>query len=434
MNRRAIWSLLTLILLLTLLSGCYSIQEGGALDAATSEKIPAEADAEKAMKMRGYDIPTENVLAGLRFVPSSTTGGFWTWTLFMQAYIQGFDPVTDTKYIPCYQAGCMHTDESCPAYFGDIAGLAEYRGNFYAMVYRNDETASAFVTRPASGGPMRVLASWEPETENEVKRCGLLCLSFGKAYIIVRQETYTVTAEGEETQSINACSLWSIDLETGEAVELIPDTSDRRLYGIWKDCLVYSEAEVLENAPSFDEWLLEQPEGTPWSDYTLQYVRYRLLYRDFKTGETRTLVDRSEDFVMTVDPNVCWGQYVVYQVDRSLYVYDMEAQKAKELFTHMQGDWDYYNYQLQDGHVIAICGTDEFCRSFAIDITEGTAVEMDNRGGNCVAFSIKYECDDYFVGLLSGKSTGVEDYCLRKEDFYRSDYDAAFRVDSGGAG
>ena len=85
----------------------------------------------------------------------------------------------------------------------------------------------------------------------------------------MRQETYTVTAEGEETQSINACSLWSIDLETGEAVELIPDTSDRRLYGIWKDCLVYSEAEVLENAPSFDEWLLEQPEGTPWSDYTL---------------------------------------------------------------------------------------------------------------------------------------------------------------------
>ena len=115
--------------------------------------------------------------------------------------------------------------------------------------------------------------------------------------------------------------------------------------------------------------------GDALSDYTLQYVRYRLLYRDFKTGETRTLVDRSEDFVMTVDPNVCWGQYVVYQVDRSLYVYDMEAQKAKELFTHMQGDWDYYNYQLQDGHVIAICGTDEFCRSFAIDITDGTAVE-----------------------------------------------------------
>ncbi len=43
----------------------------------------------------------------------------------------------------------------------------------------------------------------------------------------------------------------------------------------------------------------------------------------------REHVDRSEDFVMTVDPNVCWGQYVVYQVDRSLYVYDMEAQKAK---------------------------------------------------------------------------------------------------------
>ena len=39
---------------------------------------------------------------------------------------------------------------------GVISGLAEYRGNFYAMIYYNDETASAFVTRPVSGGPLKV--------------------------------------------------------------------------------------------------------------------------------------------------------------------------------------------------------------------------------------------------------------------------------------
>ena len=50
-----------------------------------------------------------------------------------------------------------------------------------------------------------------------------------------------------------------------------------------------------------------------------------------------------------------WGQYVVYQIDRSVYVYDMETQTSKKLFTHDPG-WDFYNYMIQDGHVMVIGG------------------------------------------------------------------------------
>ncbi len=70
----------------------------------------------------------------------------------------------------------------------------------------------------------------------------------------------------------------------------------------------------------------------------------------------------SENFVWTADPHKSWGQYVVYQVGRSVYVYDMETQTVKELFTYDQ-DRKNYNYMILDGHVIAICGTGDTCRA-----------------------------------------------------------------------
>ena len=156
--------------LLASFTGCYSAQKNGPSAPASSQTVQSDSGSttEKSVEIRTYDIPEENVQAGTRYVPSPTTGGFWMWTLFIQNYIQAYDPVTKSTYIPCYQTGCEHSDAFCSAYFGEISGLAEYRGNFYAMIYYNDDTASAFVTRPVSGGPLQILASWEPENENQM--------------------------------------------------------------------------------------------------------------------------------------------------------------------------------------------------------------------------------------------------------------------------
>ena len=137
-------------------------------------------------------------------------------------------------------------------------------------------------------------------------------------------------------------------------------------------------------------------------------------------------MDASENYVRTVDPHRSWGQYAVYQVDRSLYVYDLEKQAAKKLFTYEQ-NWDFYNYMILDGHVIAICGTEDVCRVWAIDITDEVVTELDNRSGNVMVFSTEYECDGYFKGLLTEPSGNVEECYISKEDFYRSNYDGAFR-------
>ena len=416
MKRRFLAFLVCMAVLLASFTGCYSAQKNGPSAPASSQTVQSDSGSatENSVEIRTYDIPEENVQAGTRYVPSPTTGGFWMWTLFIQDYIQAYDPVTKSTYIPCYQTGCEHSDAFCSAYFGEISGLAEYRGNFYAMIYYNDDTASAFVTRPVSGGPLRILASWEPENENEECRCSLYGLSFGKAYLIVAKETYAMK-DGQTESVKEEYSKCSLDLETGELVEYMADEDGYLPYmhGVWGDVAV------------FQDWYADRPDGTPVKRDGSEGYNFRLYSKNLRTGEEKTIVDVTENFVWTADPHVSWGQYTVYQVDRSVYVYDMERQTAKEVFTYDQ-DWEQYNYSIMDGHVSAICGTEDRCFAWVIDVTDGSVIELDTLGGDVMPFSVNYECNDYFAGIPHDSNNG-DKYYISKEDYYRSNYDAAFR-------
>ncbi len=416
MKRRFLAFLVCMAVLLASFTGCYSAQDGpSTLSSSQTMQSNSGSAAENSVEIRTYGIPEENVRANIIYVPSPSTGGFWTCAVFNAKTIQAYDPATRTTYFPCYQAGCKHTDASCTANFGGvISGFAEYRGNFYAMIYYNDDTASAFVTRPVSGGPLQILASWEPENENEECRCGFYGLSFGKAYLTVSKETYAMK-DGQTESVKEEYSKCSLDLETGELVEYMADEDGYLPYmhGVWGDVAV------------FQDWYADRPDGTPVKRDGSEDYNFRLYSKNLRTGEEKTIVDVTENFIWTADPHVSWGQYTVYQVDRSIYVYDMERQTAKEVFTYDQ-DWEQYNYSIMDGHVSAICGTEDTCRAWAIDIMDGSVVELDTYGENVVAFSAHYECNGYFVGLLHA-SNNADQYYISKEDYYRSNYDAAFR-------
>ena len=170
MKRRFFAFSVCMAVLLAFFTGCYSAKKDGPSTASSAQtaQLGSGSGTEESVEIRTYVLPEENVRADSIYVPSPSTGGFWTWAVFTSKTIQAYDPVTRTTYYPCYQAGCKHNDASCSAYFGEISSLAEYRGNFYAMIYYNDDTASAFVTRPVSGGPLQILASWEPENENQM--------------------------------------------------------------------------------------------------------------------------------------------------------------------------------------------------------------------------------------------------------------------------
>ena len=416
MKRRFLAFLVCMAVLLASFTGCYSAQDGpSTLSSSQTMQSNSGSATENSVEIRTYDIPEENVRANIIYVPSPSTGGFWTCAVFNAKTIQAYDPATKTAYFPCYQAGCKHNDASCTANFGGvISGFAEYRGNFYAMIYYNDETASAFVTRPVSGGPLKVLASWEPENENEECRCGFYGLSFGKAYLTVSKETYAMK-DGQTESVKEEYSKCSLDLETGELVEYMTDEDGYLPYmhGVWGDVAV------------FQDWYADRPDGTPVKRDGSEDYNFRLYSKNLRTGEEKTIVDVTENFIWTADPHVSWGQYTVYQVDRSVYIYDMETQTSKKLFTHEPG-WDLYNYEIMDGHVIVSGGTEDTCRAWAIDVTDGSVIELDTLGGDVMPFSAHYECNGYFVGLPYDSNNG-DQYYISKKDYYRSNYDAAFR-------
>ena len=416
MKRRFLAFLVCMAVLLASFTGCYSAQDGpSTLSSSQTMQSNSGSAAENSVEIRTYGIPEENVRANIIYVPSPSTGGFWTCAVFNAKTIQAYDPATRTTYFPCYQAGCKHNDASCTANFGGvISGFAEYRGNFYAMIYYNDETASAFVTRPVSGGPLQILASWEPENENEECRCGFYGLSFGKAYLTVSKETYAMK-DGQTESVKEEYSKCSLDLETGELVEYMADEDGYLPYmhGVWGDVAV------------FQDWYADRPDGTPVKRDGSEDYNFRLYSKNLRTGEEKTIVDVTENFIWTADPHVSWGQYTVYQVDRSVYIYDMETQTSKKLFTHEPG-WDLYNYEIMDGHVIVSGGTEDTCRAWAIDVTDGSVIELDTLGGDVMPFSAHYECNGYFVGLPYDSNNG-DQYYISKKDYYRSNYDAAFR-------
>lgn len=422
-SRRMLSLLLAAAAVIAILSGCYAAPASENIGQGKESSGTPTTGSE--ISTATYPIPRENVRAFAYMAASASTGGFWQWDTFFRSYIQAYDPVTRTTYIPCYQSGCRHNDLTCNACFGDVESLVEYRENYYAMVYTDDETASALVTRPLSGGPLQTLASWEPENENEACRCVLRCVSFGKAYVISNRETYELTEGVQLTAVAQESSLVSVDLQTGEISTILENCDNYDLYGVWEDIAVLRVLEMAEDAPEFEDWLAQQPEGTAWDEYDRQFVRFRFLIRNLKTGEETVLVDASENFVRTVDPHRSWGQYAVYQVDRSLYVYDLEEQAKRKLFTY-ERDWGFYNYQIMDGHVIAICGTEDTCRAWAVDIADGSVIALDTRGGNVVAFGANYECNGYFAGLKRNSSGDFEQCYISKEDFYRSNYDGAF--------
>ena len=420
-SRRMLSLLLAAAAVIAILSGCYAApvneatEQGGETSGAivTDSKIPVTT----------YPVPGENVRAFAYMAASASTGGFWQWDTFFRPYIQAYDPVTRTTYVPCYQSGCRHNDLTCNACFGDVESLVEYRENYYAMVYTDDETASALVTRPLSGGPLQTLASWEPENENESCRCVLCCVSFGKAYVISNRETYELTEGVQLTAVAQESSLVSVDLQTGAISTILENCDNYDLYGVWEDIAVLRVLEMAEGAPEFEDWLAQQPEGTAWDEYDQQFIRYRFLTRNLQTGEEQVLVDTSENFVMTVDFNRCWNQFVVYQVNNSLYVYDMEKKASKLLVTPKES---VRNYWIMDGCVNYLVRWDDAVGAFAVDVATGEISEIDNHGAGLLEYSPLYESDGYFVGVNGKSENDARNYYIRKEDYYSGNFSAAF--------
>lgn len=118
MKRRFLAIFVCMAVLLASFTGCYSPQENApSVPTAPTQAAQTESasGAEEPVEIKTYPLPEENVRANIIYVPSPSTGGFWTCAVFNAKTIQAYDPTTKTAYFPCYQAGCKHNDASCTA-------------------------------------------------------------------------------------------------------------------------------------------------------------------------------------------------------------------------------------------------------------------------------------------------------------------------------
>ena len=419
-SRRMLSLLLAAAAVIAILSGCYAAPVSETTERGNSDTPTVGPEISTAT----YPVPEENIRVFGNMAASASTGGFWQWDTFFRPYIQAYDPVTRRPMSRATRTAAgimippvMPASATCSLWWN----TGETTMRWFIRTTRQPRRSSR-VRCPAA----RCRPSQAGSRKTRMRHADVCCAAYPwKAYVISNRETYELTEGVQLTAVAQESSLVSVDLQTGEISTILENCDNYDLYGVWEDIAVLRVLEMAEDAPEFEDWLAQQPEGTAWNEYDRQFIRYRFLTRNLQTGEESVLVDTSENFVRTVDPHRSWGQYAVYQVDRSIYVYDMERQTAKEVFTYDQ-DWEQYNYSIMDGHVSAICGTEDTCRAWAIDIMDGSVVELDTYGENVVAFSAHYECNGYFVGLLHA-SNNADQYYISKEDYYRSNYDAAFR-------
>ena len=100
-----------------LLTGCYaapaaeSVRQGSTPPESVQPTQPPAAET----AITTYPVPEENLLVSINMADSPSTGGFWQWDMMLHPYIEAYDPVTRTAYVPCYQSGCRHNDSTCSA-------------------------------------------------------------------------------------------------------------------------------------------------------------------------------------------------------------------------------------------------------------------------------------------------------------------------------
>ena len=97
-SRRMLSLLLAAAAVIAILSGCYAAPVSETTERGNSDTPTVGSEISTAT----YPVPEENIRVFGNMAASASTGGFWQWDTFFRPYIQAYDPVTRTTYVPCY--------------------------------------------------------------------------------------------------------------------------------------------------------------------------------------------------------------------------------------------------------------------------------------------------------------------------------------------
>ncbi len=340
--------------------------------------------------VKTYPTPSENVfIASTHYsrCPASVGGYYFCNTKHVRYQTVG----SQTSTPLCLQPGCRHSDESCEAFMGGIIEqMAEYKGKLYAKI-RTENESIEIVSFDLTTRVRKTIRHWEFELETDAGDIVQTFVYLNNIAYNGLYYAYTRTVFDSVTQKVVE--------ESGESIRYDVVTGEERDMAFPFACMGAAGYVGKHLDSDFDE------------EKDKYVINEAYIYvRDPENLELHRLVDYEQDnYQPTRDPAHCYGSYISYQCDNTLYYFNVDTGESKELVTPED---PVVNYWLMDRKIFYITTNDDDMYYFwYADLDNPVPVRLRNDdNANHMVFSISYEGTDFFADN--------NNRIISKEDFY----------------
>ena len=332
-----------------------------------------------------------------------------------QNILEYYDPETQTRTPLCSQSGCSHSDERCEAWLAEqCQGFVVYGGAWYINSVEDGSHAVLWKVDPQTHQRTK-LVDLAPEKDQEYNYFSYGRVSHGYAYLSLEHQLLW------DEQWIQESSLVRVNLADGTVETLVEDVPVTFL-GAGEDRVLLAVETFAVPPLSKEEYLKQHPDGHYYAYLQLQLEDYGsggVELREYTWDMSNyQVVAKGNVWVSSTQYHCQYGDYTLYAVDNTLYVYDLstgESRKVAEESTLI-------NFWFTDGQIIYLVRTPDFFARYT-DVKGGPTYTLENEGSQKgVVFSPAGECKDYVYGLYGGK-LGHQEVLLTKEDYFAERYE-----------
>lgn len=355
--------------------------------------------------------PQENQifsLPNLSWMSSSDGEGFY---LPGRNLLEYYDPETQTRIPLCSQSGCSHSGESCEAWLAaDCQGFVVYDNSWYVLT--------------TEAGSHAVLWKIDLDTHQRTKLCDMApkadhqryyfssgYVSHGYAYLHLRHQLTW------KQQLVEEPSLIRVNLANG-SVETLVENVTVTFLGAGTERVLLAIETFAVTPLSEKEYLNQHPDGNYYA-----YLQTQLAENGSGGVELREYTPDMSSYQVLTKGNVwvstslsqCrYGDYTLYAVDDTLYVYNLSTGESRQVAEESV----LTNFWFIDGQIIYLVRNKEFFARYT-DVMVSTTHTLENESNQQgVVFSSHGECQNYVFGLYDG-----EECLITKDDFFAERYE-----------
>lgn len=402
-----------------------------------------------------------------------------------EGHLLFFDYQSKKDYVICSRSNCRHNDDSCSGWYTGYhgaAGLAEYGGKLYCLLYRPESNVYELVQMDMDGNRRKVIAEidggdslpgkWEADLD-----LSDIYYSAGQAITCIN---WNYNPKDKEEESIQTQQCVAVNLKSGEITEITPRKDEEIQCRISAVSTEYSLIEVsgYEEQPLTEaEFYEKYEEGdfekdseimkaeNPYEVYMERYFEetpqwYQYLKTDLKEKKTEILKegvyenlrDESGKAYAIEPPFYVLGWYKGDLITEEFEYGYVEGEDSTSVTGNRIYRWDLKEdkrkqiLSIDDGYVFDAGGLDNtgiiegerllFYRRTSDDMADYYSFSLDTeketylyKAERNVPYRIIGETKDSFI-YYTFDDTKKYMYMTKKDDYYSGNFDNSVRLEA----